>query len=337
MKQLFFTCFIICIAHLGYAQETASEYISKARTFSNTGDFDNAALIINKGLEVMPNDIELQKEITYTYYLKRDFKAAMPFAKKLASRDDITEASTIKIIGLVFRDIEENKEFEKLYKKAFKNFPNSGILYSEYGEYMMYKKDPKCIESWEKGIKQDPNFSTNYYHAAKYYYNSNNLVWALLYAENFVNIESFTTRTAEIKQMVYELYKKIYTTVNFVQTYTVKGNEFINNYLACMQTALQSINNGITAESLLAVRTRFVLEWFEKYNSKHPYRLFLHFRELLKAGNFLGYNQWLLASVENLPAFQAWTESHKEEYNQFINGQRNRVYKIPEGQYYAAK
>jgi hypothetical protein len=46
------------------------------------------------------------------------------------------------------------------------------------------------------------------------------------------------------------------------------------------------------------------------------------------------YNQWLFGATENLPAFQAWCTAHSDEYSRFVNFQKGRIFKLPEGQYY---
>ena len=39
---------------------------------------------------------------------------------------------------------------------------------------------------------------------------------------------------------------------------------------------------GITTETLTMIRTRFILEWFDKYAAKFPYKLFDYERQLYK-------------------------------------------------------
>jgi hypothetical protein len=55
---------------------------------------------------------------------------------------------------------------------------------------------------------------------------------------------------------------------------------------------------------------------------------------LLKEGLFDAYNEWIFGAVENLPAFQTWSNAHSDEYSRFTNFQKGRIFKLPEGQYY---
>ena len=94
------------------------------------------------------------------------------------------------------------------------------------------------------------------------------------------------------------------------------------------------LNKGVTTETLTMIRSRFILEWFDKYASKFPYKLFDYQRQLLQEGIFNAYNQWLFGTIENLAAYDTWTKSHDEEYKNFIAFQKTRVFKMPAGQYY---
>ena len=92
--------------------------------------------------------------------------------------------------------------------------------------------------------------------------------------------------------------------------------------------------NGIGAESLTAIRTRFILDWFHGEGKKYPFKLFDLHRQLLQDGLFDSYNQWLFGSVENMVNYQTWTTNHQADYASFNQFQRNRLFKIPAGQYY---
>jgi hypothetical protein len=80
-----------------------------------------------------------------------------------------------------------------------------------------------------------------------------------------------------------------------------------------------------------------VLDWFATNGSKYPFRLFEYQQQLIKEGLFEAYNQWLFGTIENLPAFDQWTRANAEVYNKFTAFQKNRIFKMPAGQYYQTK
>ena len=187
------------------AQDDVKSLHETARTFMRTGDFDNAILVLKRALQKENDNLELQKDLVMSYYLKRDFKEARAGVMSLINRDD-ADVVTYQIAGNVFKALEEPKECEKMYKKALKKFPNSGPLRSEYGELLWAMKDFSAIEQWEQGIRSDPAYGGNYYNAAQFYFYTKDKVWSLIYAEIFVNMESLTERGANLKQLLLQGY-----------------------------------------------------------------------------------------------------------------------------------
>ena len=96
-------------------------------------------------------------------------------------------------------------------------------------------------------------------------------------------------------------------------------------------------SKGITTETLTMIRTRFILDWYENYASKFPFRLFDFQRQLLQEGMFNAYNQWLFGTTENLTAYDNWTRANAEEYASFTAFQKTRIFRMPPGQYYQGK
>ncbi|HRF20054.1 MAG TPA: hypothetical protein PK977_17880, partial [Chitinophagaceae bacterium] len=106
------------------------------------------------------------------------------------------------------------------------------------------------------------------------------------------------------------------------------------SFLQVMNKQSSLASKGITTEVLTMIRSRFIIDWYANYAVKYPYRLFDYHRQLLSEGMFDAYNQWLFGSVENLAAYDNWTKTHSEEYNNFSTFQKSRVFRMPPGQYY---
>lgn len=335
MKNFLFALalgFIGSISVLG--QDSTSQH-QTAKTFIRQGDYSNAILVLNKALESDPNNFEIKKDLAFAYYLHRDYSKAMETVKPLTESASV-DVQSYQILGMVYKAIEDRKEAEKMYKAAIKKFPRSGIMYNEYGEMLWSKKDfTEAVKLWEKGIEVEPNFSGNYYNAAKYYYFSVDKVWGIIYGEIFVNLESYSKRTAEIRTLLLDGYKKLFADADLAKNQNTK-NEFARAFLENMKKNASVVSSGVTPESLSALRTRFILDWNASSASRFPFRLFDYHLQLLKAGMFDAYNQWIFGIAKDLTAFQVWTTTHTDEYSKFNTFQKNRVFKLPEGQYYQA-
>ena len=334
MNRILFLPFALTLTCLStFAQSTDSKTPQEtAKAFTRQGDYANAILVLNGALQKDPQSLELQKDLSFNYYLGRDYPKGLTIATKTVERPD-ADVQSYQILALLYKAVDETKECEKLYRAGIKRYPRSGVLYSEYGEMLWAKQDMGAIKLWEKGIEIDPNYSSNYYNAARYYYFTYDKVWALLYGEVFVNLESYSKRTAEIKDLLTEGYKKLFADADMQKGQDVK-TPFVSAYLNVMSKLAFTVKDGITAESLTVLRTKFIINWFNTYPNNFPFRLFDYQRQLLKEGMYDAYNQWIFGAAQNLPAFQTWSNSHGDEYNRFINFQKGRIFKMPEGQYY---
>jgi Tfp pilus assembly protein PilF len=329
MKKLLFLIVIVLTGSSCFSQRADSLH-RVAKQFMRDGDYPNAIMVLGNALKMDPENLELQKDLTFAYYLQKNYSASVESGRKLIGRKDADE-QCYQILGMAYKAIGENKQADKMYKQGLKKFPSSGELYNEYGEMLGAKQDAEAIRFWEKGIEVDPGYSSNYYNAARYYFYTYDKVWTLIYGEIFINLESYSRRTPEIKSLLVDGYKKLFT--DSKSKYQSK-NPFAIAYLNVMTNQAQSVNLGVTTESLNILRSKFILEWFEKYGDKYPFRLFEYQRQLLKDGMFDAYNQWAFGASLGLASFQSWTTQHTEDYNRFINFQKGRVFKVPKGQNY---
>ncbi|HEV8504986.1 MAG TPA: hypothetical protein VGQ53_06290 [Chitinophagaceae bacterium] len=335
MKRYLLVFCIFLLAGVVSAQtDDPKTLYENAKTFMQRGDFDNAIIILNRALQLDKNNLDMQKDLAMSYYYKRDYVRALDQAKILLDRTD-ADVVCYQIGGNVYKALEEVKDCERVYKAGLKKFPNSGPLYSEYGELLWEKKDFSSIDQWERGIKVDPGYSGNYYNAARFYFYTKDKVWSLIYGEIFVNMESLSDRGAAMKQLLLQGYKeKLFADANVVAGQEKNKSEFSKAFLDCMSKQTSLLNRGVTTETLTMIRSRFILEWFDKYAGRFPYKLFDYQRQLLQEGIFNAYNQWLFGTVENLATYDTWTKAHDEEYKNFTAFQKTRVFKMPTGQYY---
>jgi len=294
------------------------------------GDYSNAILVLNRAIELQPSNIALTKDLALSYYFHNDFNKAIEIIKPVLERTDADDQS-FQIAGNIYRSLNLQKDAEKVYKRGLKQFPESGPLYNDLGEIMWAQKDFDAIKEWEKGIEKDPSYPKNYYNAARYYYLTTDRIWSILYGEIFLNMEPFSNKTPEIKDLLLESYKKLYMDINPGQSR--EYNRFETAYLQSMSRQSAVAGSGINPETLTMIRTRFILDWFNE-NKRPGFKLFDYHRQLLQEGLFDAYNQWIFGSAQNLSSFQNWINSHPDEYAAFTAFQKSRVFKIPSGEYY---
>lgn len=331
MNKILFVITFCLLTIMGTAQDVA-ELHENAKKFMQQKDYANATLILVRAVKMEPNNLSLAKDLAFNYYLQNEYekgiKVLTPFYDKNTADDQ-----AYQIGGLIYKVSLLYKDADRLFKRGLKSFPQSGPLYNDYGELLWLQKDNNAIKIWETGIKEDPAFGTNYYNAAKYYYQSKDKIWSILYGEIFLNVESYTARSAEMKNILLESYKKLFADADLTAD-TKDKNKFEMAYLSTMNKQNSVVKKGIDPESLTMIRTRFILDWNKDYREKFPFRLFELQDKMLTEGIFPAYNQWLFGSVQNLSAYQNWIGINKDEYSAFNTFQKENIFRMPTSQYY---
>lgn len=323
---------LVSTAQVFGQDENVQKLQENARAFMLQGDFANSALLLVRARKLAPENIDVAKDLSFVYYLQKENEKGLQVIVPFLDNPQVDDQS-FQIAANLYQAAERFKDAEKVYKKGIKLFPNSGPLYNDYGQMIWPNDNNAAAQLWEKGIEEDPSFAGNYYNATKHYYINRNIVWTLIYGEIFANLESYTPRTTEIKNILLSEYKRLYANPELFDTKNLKNN-FEKAFLSTLNGYNAIVDNGITPETLTMIRTRFVLDWELKYWDKFPFQLFQLHKNLLENGLFPMYNHWLFGAAQNLSEYDQYTKKNHEEYSAFINFQKNNLFKIPKGQYY---
>jgi tetratricopeptide (TPR) repeat protein len=337
-RPRYYFLFFVLLGTMSVKAQSIKEMLETGNSFMQSGDFPNAIAVLNKAYLQDGSNLEVVKSLSYCYYLNKDYAKALTTIQPMIEGDKGDDVC-YQIAGNIYTGLAQNKDAEKLYKKAIKKFPDSGPLYSDYGIFLgSLARQNEAIRIWEKGIQEEPSYPGNYYYACKYYYPID-ITWALLYGEIFVDMESLTRRTPEIKAMLMDGYKKMFSDESNMRPLNDKKgvpvNEFENAVRAAWRANAETVTGNVNEETLTMMRSRFILNWFNSPNAaKFPFRLFDYQRQLMQQGMFSAYNQWIFGFAQDEKIYNEWVKEHNEEFNSFHNFERGRVFKIPMNQYY---
>jgi len=324
--------FILACCFQNLQAQTAAEMHANGKAFMLKGDYSNAVLVLTKSVLENPNDIEVQKDLAQSLYFQGNYDRALNVIKPVMDNPNADD-QVFLIAGNIYKQTGDPDGEKEVYKKALKRFPNNGMLYNMLGELQFKQKNFDAIKNWEKGIELDPAYSRNYFNAARYYFfTKDDKVWSLIYGEIFVNIEPKSAKTQEMKQILLEGYKKLFSATD-LEKENKERSDFAKAFLSVMNKESAGARAGITPESLAAIRNKFITDWFA-VPGRPAYHLFDMLKQLQHEGMLDTYNQWLFGAAAGPAAYDAWIKAHPKEVNAFEDFQKNRVFTMPPGQYY---
>ncbi|MCB0699899.1 MAG: tetratricopeptide repeat protein [Chitinophagales bacterium] len=316
----------------------------EARDFHSRGNLREAIIRYQQAIQIAPDIVLLHRELAHSYYLAKGYDEAIATLDPIIKQQK-ADAETYKIMTECLIAIGEEKKAKKLLRQGVEALPNAGVLYHQMG--LMYESNNEVVyalESWLDGIERDPTYHLNYYEAARTYMKTNKTVWAIIYAEMFINIEQQTPRSYDTRRLLLESYQKLFNTVatGTVPKFGATGRETgpVGFEEAVYDTYIKLspvMSDGITTENLIMLRTRFLMDWTVQYAERFPHSLFARHDDFVRNGYFDMYNQWLFGKVENLQQYDAWMKFHENAMPRFETRLRQSPYKPLKSDFYNDK
>lgn len=319
------------LSHGVSAQEAPATDITRmqesAHNFLSRGDYPNAIMMFSQAIRQAPSDVSLRRDLAYTYLLSGDVKKAKEIIDPVVS-SDVADEQTYQVASAIENALDNTGKAKRLLNEGLSKFSNSGLLYNSKGNLLNADKSTKdALEAYNMGIKAEPSYPMNYYNASKIYFQTEDPVWALVYGEVYLNLDPASQRTIEIKKMMIDAYRKLFSPgkdeeLPGFQSSSSSSNKkqtFASLYKKVMLQSAPAISDGLNVENLIMLRTRFMLAWSKDYSINYPFTLFTYQDKMLHDGVYDAYNQWLFGAVDNSQEFSLWVKVNNKEYAAYEN------------------
>lgn len=325
-KKIFHLLFVfILVLNKVSAQDWSSPEVEQmyqqGLTTLSRGNANEAIAIFQKILPVEPNNFLVKKSLAQSYLMAGNHKNTLLILEPLLA-NNTADAECYRIAAQAYSGIQEDKKAQKILSDGIVKNPNSGLLYYEQG--LLFKKQKNyenALKSWLDGIAAEPNYHLNYHEAAIAYVQTDQVIWAIIYGEIFVNKEPNTQRGNDTRILVLDAYQKLF----FTPSKNVTGDQALVNTPTNFEEAVKKtylslffvVSDGITAENLIMLRSRFMVSWGNNYAQKYPFGLYTFHDDMMKNGYFDTYNQWLLGKAENPQQYSTWAGSFADDVANF--------------------
>ncbi|MFZ4929895.1 tetratricopeptide repeat protein [Chryseobacterium sp. Mn2064] len=291
--------------------------------------YDQAILILRDCEKKDPKDYTYPYEIALAYTRKTDYKNAISELEKIKTSPDINDYY-YALLGNTYDESGNTAQAIQAYDEGLKKFPASGRLHLEKGIALESQGKLKdAVELYEKGIKAEPMYPSNYYRVSQLYLNSKDVLYGLIYGEIFLNLERTTSRSQKMSELLYDTYKKAVhfnaenTSIDFCEA-VIDAEKYNKNKTIpfCItfaaNFALASIGQKeINLETLSSIRRKFIEEYFKKDN--YPPNILLSYHKMMEDQHvFNAYNHYIF-QIGDQNAFKEWQTQNTTEYDKFVD------------------
>ncbi len=367
---------IIVSLFLGFANTIASPVIEadtldpevrKADSLARAGvklvdkkEYEKAIEIFNKAIELEPGNPKYKYEKGLAYYQTRKFDSTISILSSLKDEEEILSDHFFVLLANSYDYKEQYKKAVEIYEEGLEIFPNSGELYMEYGvHYFQAKKDRKrAVKVWEAGIKADPDYPKCYYALARHFIFTDELIWAVIYGEIFLNISDNTSLLNDASFLLNNAYLEAFykvqdtttgaTDVDFTSVRyrgkNLKESDFLAFpfvYQKIMERAAEGLlppeKTDFKIEDFYKIRKKFIEIWYkEEWNKRYSNALFDLHKKMIDDGHFEAYSYWLLNAAREKEA-EAWLNkgNNKQKISDFGRWMTKNQLKLHKGNYIA--
>ncbi|OSZ79244.1 hypothetical protein CAP35_13600 [Chitinophagaceae bacterium IBVUCB1] len=316
-----------------------------AREQMMSGNLKQAIITYRQAIQLAPDKMILYRDLAHAQYLSSEIDAALltldPILKSGEADDQAYQTAAACYLAK-----NEGKKAKTMLQEAVRRYPHSGLLYNQLAKQQEQEGDNEgALSTWLTGIQQDPAYHISYYEAARMYMGTTKPHWAVIYAEVFLNIEQHTPRAEETKDMLLGAYMRMYDRMGQATVPKYKGATTTNPAASGFETAVYNtylklspvVSDGITAENLIMLRTRFLMEWQRSYSRRYPFSMFVRMDDMLRNGYFDIYNQWVFGQIDNPQQFEAWTKFHGDAMPKIEEWLKQHPYRPTAGDFYNDK
>jgi tetratricopeptide (TPR) repeat protein len=309
----------------GSSTYTRQLYLQSQR-FIKSKDFNQALDLLLEGISLEPYNSIYHRDAAVCFIGLGQRTKAHYFLDKAMEKEDADE-SVYLLACKSYIEANDLKNAKHTINKGIEKYPEAGMLYYQKGEmYYIFEQDADALKAYQMGITVEPNYSNNYYHAAKLEILLNeNIIKAALYAETFLLLESFSPRSTEMKKLLYECYQNLYqqmipsadNKVEVTQAYKASGT-FEKIILKLFNNNKITLIGGINSSNITMFRIRFLLDWQSIVGNEFIVSLFKYQQALINEGHFEAYNQWLFGQQIDKVRYYNWVKQNSADNDQFI-------------------
>ena len=288
---------IISIYATAQKNENINTYIKQGIALNDSGKYSEAVAKYKKALDIDPQNLQVQYELSYTLVISGKPKEAIPFLERVAISNTNPEA--YNLLASIYDDTNDFERSFAYYKSGIVAFPKCSQLYLNLGiSYLRQKKYPEAELISIEAIKSNPKHASNQriYALANYYQDKFEI--SLLAWCGFILLEPHTKRSQEGYRYIQKIINNgITRNSNKSVNINVSSNGLKSEYLSLPLAVLGATDNkkNLSEIDSLSLQLTSVFKIYKEIEeNKNPQTFFSVFY-----AKYFGK----LAQSLNMPAF----------------------------------
>ena len=182
----------------------ANDLLRRAFLLMERGGNAEAANVLAQGIRLFPEHTIFSYELGHLHVVRKEYDRAIALFQSVLEASDATDQYYV-MLGAAYDLNGESAKAHRVYSEGLERFPDSGPLHLELGVMKMAERNPAdALTTWERGLTLDPTHASNYFQAARTYLKTDLRGWGTLYGEIFLNLEPFSTRSMEMRTLLWK-------------------------------------------------------------------------------------------------------------------------------------
>lgn len=210
---MLFCCWaVIAVAQSGAGKRQAAQLAESGKKAMAEGDLKGAAQKYAEARKLDKENASYRLSEGEARFYLGELKQALKLVQPVVKDKKVKEKEAVKARRLYSGCLAlqgKTSAARKSILKGLEEHPKAGELYAELG-ILAYEagNDKAALEAWENGMRNDAAFPGNYLAAGKILAAQGDLAWAIIYLEQYLNLQKAGSQAKEVSILMMELYRK---------------------------------------------------------------------------------------------------------------------------------
>ncbi len=199
-----------CCAH--GQPRSAKRTLERAVAAMNAKRYDEAEAILRRLVKRYPNYTDARYELALALSLQNKLEEAFKYCTELCDTTlprSMQREQYFQLLGDLYSQQDDTARAFEAYRIGLERFPNSARLRVQRALLLRQREQLDSARAEiERAIEADPTYPLSYYWGARFYRASNEPIWAILYAEIYLNLRPNSSRADEMSALWYNLFRE---------------------------------------------------------------------------------------------------------------------------------